>query len=100
MLFFKVQKVCPPAETEEEEGGGAHLADRQHTSLYMVTIMIFSHGSCFISSHVVTVYLTANVRNLRINDVFVLQKHAKILCYLEVMWLKMFNFSNGAVRHF
>ncbi|XP_029283663.1 peroxisome assembly factor 2-like isoform X3 [Cottoperca gobio] len=38
VLFFKVQKVCPSAEREEEEeegGGEAHLADRQHTSLYM-----------------------------------------------------------------
>ncbi len=41
MLFFRVQKVCPSAEREEEEeeegGGGARLADRLHTSLYMVT---------------------------------------------------------------
>ncbi|XP_049428068.1 peroxisome assembly factor 2 isoform X1 [Epinephelus fuscoguttatus] len=36
VLFFRVQKVCPSAETEEEEGGGgAYLADRLHTSLYM-----------------------------------------------------------------
>ncbi|XP_058496719.1 peroxisomal ATPase PEX6 isoform X3 [Solea solea] len=34
VLFFKVQKVCPPAGREEEEGGGAYLADRDHTSLY------------------------------------------------------------------
>ncbi|KAK2918466.1 peroxisomal ATPase PEX6 isoform X1 [Channa argus] len=33
MMFFKVQKVCSSVETEE--GGGAHLADRLHTSLYM-----------------------------------------------------------------
>ncbi|CAJ1054162.1 peroxisome assembly factor 2 isoform X3 [Xyrichtys novacula] len=31
VLFFKVQKVCPPAEG----GGGAYLADRRHTSLFM-----------------------------------------------------------------
>ncbi|XP_026216267.1 peroxisome assembly factor 2 isoform X2 [Anabas testudineus] len=31
MLFFKVQKVCSSAEEEE----GPHLADRQHTSLYL-----------------------------------------------------------------
>uniref|UniRef100_A0A3B4WU00 Peroxisomal ATPase PEX6 n=1 Tax=Seriola lalandi dorsalis TaxID=1841481 RepID=A0A3B4WU00_SERLL len=40
VLFFRVQKVCPSAERKEEEeegGGGAHLADRFHTSLYMVT---------------------------------------------------------------
>ncbi|KAI3352687.1 hypothetical protein L3Q82_020153, partial [Scortum barcoo] len=39
VLFFKVQKVCPSAERggEEEEGGGAYLADRLHTSLYMRT---------------------------------------------------------------
>ncbi|XP_078022836.1 peroxisomal ATPase PEX6 isoform X3 [Epinephelus lanceolatus] len=35
VLFFRVQKVCPSAETEEEGGGGAYLADRLHTSLYM-----------------------------------------------------------------
>ncbi|XP_045903125.1 peroxisome assembly factor 2 isoform X2 [Micropterus dolomieu] len=35
VLFFRVQTVCPSAEREEEEGGGAYLADRQHTSLYM-----------------------------------------------------------------
>ncbi|XP_069385744.1 peroxisomal ATPase PEX6 isoform X2 [Paralichthys olivaceus] len=33
VLFFKVQKVCPSAEREEV--GGAYLADRLHTSLYM-----------------------------------------------------------------
>ncbi|KAM8878072.1 peroxisomal ATPase PEX6 isoform 2-T2 [Spinachia spinachia] len=32
VLFFRVQKVCPSSEGEE---GGAHLADRLHTSLYM-----------------------------------------------------------------
>uniref|UniRef100_A0A8D3CJC1 Peroxisomal ATPase PEX6 n=1 Tax=Scophthalmus maximus TaxID=52904 RepID=A0A8D3CJC1_SCOMX len=41
VLFFRVQKVCPSAEREEEEeedgGAGAHLADRLHTSLYMVS---------------------------------------------------------------
>uniref|UniRef100_A0A671WSD3 Peroxisomal ATPase PEX6 n=1 Tax=Sparus aurata TaxID=8175 RepID=A0A671WSD3_SPAAU len=38
VLFFRVHKVCPSAEArgEEEEEGGAHLADRLHTSLYMV----------------------------------------------------------------
>ncbi|XP_041789279.1 peroxisome assembly factor 2 isoform X1 [Chelmon rostratus] len=38
VLFFRVQEVCPSAETQEEEEGGrggAHLADRLHTSLYM-----------------------------------------------------------------
>ncbi|XP_073327114.1 peroxisomal ATPase PEX6 isoform X2 [Pagrus major] len=37
VLFFRVHKVCPSAETRggEEEEGGAHLADRLHTSLYM-----------------------------------------------------------------
>uniref|UniRef100_UPI0037E78E2B peroxisomal ATPase PEX6 isoform X2 n=1 Tax=Semicossyphus pulcher TaxID=241346 RepID=UPI0037E78E2B len=36
VLFFRVQKVCPSAEREDEEaGGGAYLADTQHTSLYM-----------------------------------------------------------------
>ncbi|KAG7220245.1 hypothetical protein INR49_018344 [Caranx melampygus] len=36
VLFFKVQKVCSSAESEEGEGGGgAYLADRHHTSLYM-----------------------------------------------------------------
>ncbi|KAK2817557.1 hypothetical protein Q5P01_025748 [Channa striata] len=30
----EVQKLCPSAETEDA-GGGAHLADRLHTSLYM-----------------------------------------------------------------
>ncbi|XP_034056504.1 LOW QUALITY PROTEIN: peroxisome assembly factor 2 [Gymnodraco acuticeps] len=34
VLYFRVQKVCPSAEREEEEGE-ALLADRQHTSLYM-----------------------------------------------------------------
>ncbi|XP_070684187.1 peroxisomal ATPase PEX6 isoform X2 [Pempheris klunzingeri] len=34
VLFFRVQKVCSPAEGEEG-GGGAYLADRLHTSLYM-----------------------------------------------------------------
>ncbi|KAK5926066.1 hypothetical protein CgunFtcFv8_021669 [Champsocephalus gunnari] len=34
VLYFRVQKVCPSAEGEEEEGD-ALLADRQHTSLYM-----------------------------------------------------------------
>ncbi|XP_028266070.1 peroxisome assembly factor 2 isoform X2 [Parambassis ranga] len=33
VLHFRVQKVCPSAG--EEEGGGAYLADRLHTSLYM-----------------------------------------------------------------
>uniref|UniRef100_A0A7N6AVW6 Peroxisomal ATPase PEX6 n=1 Tax=Anabas testudineus TaxID=64144 RepID=A0A7N6AVW6_ANATE len=37
MLFFKVQKVCSSAEEEE----GPHLADRQHTSLYLVRVVIF-----------------------------------------------------------
>uniref|UniRef100_A0A3Q3G1Z2 Peroxisomal ATPase PEX6 n=1 Tax=Kryptolebias marmoratus TaxID=37003 RepID=A0A3Q3G1Z2_KRYMA len=32
VLYFRVQKVCPSAA--EREGGGAHLADRTHTSLY------------------------------------------------------------------
>nr|XP_046232900.1 peroxisome assembly factor 2 isoform X1 [Scatophagus argus] len=32
-LFFRVLEVCPSAERPEE--GGAHLADRLHTSLYM-----------------------------------------------------------------
>ncbi|XP_061736750.1 peroxisomal ATPase PEX6 isoform X2 [Nerophis ophidion] len=31
-VFFKVQKVCP---TEREQMGGAYLADRAHTSLFM-----------------------------------------------------------------
>ncbi|XP_040892897.1 peroxisome assembly factor 2 isoform X3 [Toxotes jaculatrix] len=35
VLFFRVQKVCPSVREEEEGGGGAHLADRLHTSLYM-----------------------------------------------------------------
>ncbi|XP_034414646.1 peroxisome assembly factor 2 isoform X2 [Cyclopterus lumpus] len=38
VLFFRVQKVCPSTEKEEEEEGGeaeALLADRLHTSLYM-----------------------------------------------------------------
>ncbi|XP_044045251.1 peroxisome assembly factor 2 isoform X2 [Siniperca chuatsi] len=39
VLFFRVQAVCPSAEGGggggEEEAGGAHLADRLHTSLYM-----------------------------------------------------------------
>ncbi|XP_041839160.1 peroxisome assembly factor 2 isoform X2 [Melanotaenia boesemani] len=35
VLFFRVQKVCSSAEGEEEGEGGAHLADRVHTSLYM-----------------------------------------------------------------
>ncbi|XP_069577737.1 peroxisomal ATPase PEX6 isoform X1 [Brachyistius frenatus] len=38
VLYFRVQKVCQSAEREEGEEGGAgaaHLADRQHTSLYM-----------------------------------------------------------------
>ncbi|KAJ4944474.1 hypothetical protein JOQ06_013017 [Pogonophryne albipinna] len=34
VLYFRVQKVCPSAE-RDEEGGEALLADRQHTSLYM-----------------------------------------------------------------
>ncbi|XP_042291124.1 peroxisome assembly factor 2 isoform X2 [Thunnus maccoyii] len=34
-LFFRVQKLCPSAETEEGEERGALLADRLHTSLYM-----------------------------------------------------------------
>uniref|UniRef100_A0AAQ4RSV8 Peroxisomal ATPase PEX6 n=1 Tax=Gasterosteus aculeatus aculeatus TaxID=481459 RepID=A0AAQ4RSV8_GASAC len=33
VLFFRVQKVCP--SPDGGEGGGAHLADRLHTSLYM-----------------------------------------------------------------
>ncbi|XP_070778486.1 peroxisomal ATPase PEX6 [Enoplosus armatus] len=33
VLFFRVQTVCPSAE--RDGGGGAHLADRLHTSLYM-----------------------------------------------------------------
>ncbi|XP_037327780.2 peroxisomal ATPase PEX6 isoform X2 [Pungitius pungitius] len=32
VLFFKVQKVCP---STEGGGGGAYLADKLHTSLYM-----------------------------------------------------------------
>ncbi|KAM7008674.1 LOW QUALITY PROTEIN: peroxisomal ATPase PEX6 [Tautogolabrus adspersus] len=35
VLFFRVQKVCRPAGGDKEDGGGAHLADRRHTSLYM-----------------------------------------------------------------
>ncbi|XP_070844214.1 peroxisomal ATPase PEX6 isoform X1 [Chaetodon trifascialis] len=37
VLFFRVQEVRPSAETPEEEGGrgGAYLANRLHTSLYM-----------------------------------------------------------------
>ncbi|XP_041641110.1 peroxisome assembly factor 2 [Cheilinus undulatus] len=38
VLFFKVQKVCRSADRDEEDrggGGGAYLADREHTSLYM-----------------------------------------------------------------
>uniref|UniRef100_A0A3P8QJX2 Peroxisomal ATPase PEX6 n=1 Tax=Astatotilapia calliptera TaxID=8154 RepID=A0A3P8QJX2_ASTCA len=34
VLFFRVQKVCSSAG--REEGGGAYLASRQRTSLYMV----------------------------------------------------------------
>uniref|UniRef100_A0A3Q3X0K5 Peroxisomal ATPase PEX6 n=1 Tax=Mola mola TaxID=94237 RepID=A0A3Q3X0K5_MOLML len=34
-LFFMVQQVCPQ-RWDEEEGGGTHLADGRHTSLYMV----------------------------------------------------------------
>nr|XP_057902091.1 peroxisomal ATPase PEX6 isoform X2 [Doryrhamphus excisus] len=34
VLFFKVQKVCPSTETDEEVGG-AFLANRLHTSLFM-----------------------------------------------------------------
>uniref|UniRef100_A0A3Q3NCI2 Peroxisomal ATPase PEX6 n=2 Tax=Mastacembelus armatus TaxID=205130 RepID=A0A3Q3NCI2_9TELE len=34
VLFFRVQKVCPSAE-RGEGGGGAYLADKLHTSLYM-----------------------------------------------------------------
>ncbi|XP_034045150.1 peroxisome assembly factor 2 isoform X2 [Thalassophryne amazonica] len=34
VLFFRVQKVCTSAEPEDD-GGGAYLADRCHTSLYM-----------------------------------------------------------------
>ncbi|XP_074553060.1 peroxisomal ATPase PEX6 isoform X2 [Halichoeres trimaculatus] len=34
VLFFKVQEVCSSAERKEDRGG-AYLADRQHTSLYM-----------------------------------------------------------------
>uniref|UniRef100_A0A669DR36 Peroxisomal ATPase PEX6 n=1 Tax=Oreochromis niloticus TaxID=8128 RepID=A0A669DR36_ORENI len=34
VLFFRVQKVCSSAG--REEGGGAYLASRQHTSLYLV----------------------------------------------------------------
>ncbi|KAM3623054.1 uncharacterized protein V6R79_006294 [Siganus canaliculatus] len=36
VLFFRVQKVCLSAENQEEEGG-AYLADRLHTSLYMMS---------------------------------------------------------------
>ncbi|XP_054635661.1 peroxisomal ATPase PEX6 isoform X4 [Dunckerocampus dactyliophorus] len=35
VLFFKVQKVCPAETDEEEEVGGAYLANRLHTSLFM-----------------------------------------------------------------
>ncbi|XP_060919889.1 peroxisomal ATPase PEX6 [Labrus mixtus] len=35
VLFFRVQKVSRPARGDREDGGGAHLADRRHTSLYM-----------------------------------------------------------------
>ncbi|XP_068178528.1 peroxisomal ATPase PEX6 [Antennarius striatus] len=34
VLFFRVQGVCPSAPNQEE-GGGAFLADRHHTSLYL-----------------------------------------------------------------
>uniref|UniRef100_A0A8C2YVN2 Peroxisomal ATPase PEX6 n=1 Tax=Cyclopterus lumpus TaxID=8103 RepID=A0A8C2YVN2_CYCLU len=43
VLFFRVQKVCPSTEKEEEEEGGeaeALLADRLHTSLYMSVYLL------------------------------------------------------------
>ncbi|KAM9769291.1 peroxisomal ATPase PEX6 isoform 1-T1 [Menidia menidia] len=35
VLYFRVNKVCLSAKTEEQADGGAYLADRVHTTLYM-----------------------------------------------------------------
>uniref|UniRef100_A0A3Q4GSZ7 Peroxisomal ATPase PEX6 n=1 Tax=Neolamprologus brichardi TaxID=32507 RepID=A0A3Q4GSZ7_NEOBR len=43
VLFFRVQKVCSSAG--REEGGGAYLASRQRTSLYMPRPMLSCGGS-------------------------------------------------------
>ncbi|KAM9363284.1 peroxisomal ATPase PEX6 isoform 2-T2 [Symphorus nematophorus] len=57
VLFFRVQKVCPSAdrgrgdeEEEEERGGGAHLADRLHTSLYMRASTCSPAPSCCVDA--------------------------------------------------
>uniref|UniRef100_A0A3Q2VI76 Peroxisomal ATPase PEX6 n=1 Tax=Haplochromis burtoni TaxID=8153 RepID=A0A3Q2VI76_HAPBU len=47
VLFFRVQKVCSSAG--REEGGGAYLASRQRTSLYMVNSDRLPQSFFFIS---------------------------------------------------